>query len=73
MQTQKFDKKLLVNIAKGTTAYEVSCDTCAYLFQKRIVGRMRNMCGLYKRLRNDEVIIPNPQRATCRCHIEKQR
>lgn len=55
------------------TEYNVSCDTCVYLWQKRIVGRMRNICGLYWKMRRDEVIIPNPKCSTCKCHIEKCR
>ena len=52
---------------------EASCDTCGYLWQKRMIGRVRNYCGLYYKLRKDEVIIPNPTHSLCRCHIEKCR
>lgn len=55
------------------TLQDTSCDTCGYLWQKRIFGSMRNYCGLYKKMRNDEVIIPNPQHSVCKCHIEKHR
>ena len=52
---------------------EASCDTCGYLWDKRIVGRIRKICGLYYKLRKDEVIIPNPTCAVCNCHIQKQK
>ena len=60
------------NISAATLP-ETSCETCGYLWEKRIMGSMRNICGLYKKMRNDEVIIPNPRHAACRCHIAKQK
>lgn len=52
---------------------DASCNTCGFLWQKRILGSVRNICGLYKKMRNDEIIIPNPEHSICRCHIAKHR